>query len=104
MSCAIHRRGNPQCEQCAGVPAPDSIRPARVVPVIPDLTTGSVAARAGAGGSALPTARQIRAWKNGPPSESTQRRALQASLRGCAAKRAAVKLDEVLGPVDEEES
>lgn len=75
MSCPVHRRGNPQCKQCAGVPAP-----------------------------ATPTARQIRAWKNGPASESTQRRAVRASLRGCAAKRAAAKLDEVLGPVDEEES
>lgn len=73
MSCPIHRRGNPQCDQCAGVP--DGL-----------------------------TARQVRAWKNGPASESTQRRAVQASVRGCAAKRAAAKIDEVLGPIDEEES
>lgn len=84
MGCPIHRRGNPQCEQCAGIPAPDSMRPARVEETL--------------------TPRQIRGWKNGPPSESTQRRAVKASVRGCAAKRAAARLDEVLGPVDEEES
>lgn len=47
------------------------------------------------------TERQKRAWKANWRKGSSAK-AAAASVKACAAKRAAAKLDEVLGPVEEE--
>lgn len=48
-----------------------------------------------------PTEREKRAWKSHWGKKSSAKVAA-ASVKACAAKRAAAKLDEVLGPVEEE--